>query len=287
MQDPQEWSVLNEMWEPGMLLACALGVAGVGLLGYLSTQGLRERTDLPHHGEMLWGARWGWAVVLVLFVLRYAGAYLGVAFTEYDHTAARGSLWGVLLALVLLGKLFPWRARGLVYSESLEERKRREKERTIPGGVKLVVKIGQGLLRALERLLIVSLVVSLCVVTVGEYLQDRERIWDKKQQVVGDAMRTYLQAEHVRRVWAFMADPVQDWVESTIFRQTPFWKWRSGIPNHLGIELEYGATEEQADELLERAREGLGALGRAERWTITVSCSKPRIAAEAIYEPGG
>jgi len=39
MQDPQEWSVLNEM---------------------------RERPDLPRRVEMLWGARWAWVVLLVL-----------------------------------------------------------------------------------------------------------------------------------------------------------------------------------------------------------------------------
>ncbi len=286
MQDLQEWSVLNEMWEPGGLLACAVAVAGVGLLGYLSGQALRERPDLPRQREMLWGARWGWAVFLVLLGLRYAGVYLGVAFTEYDHTAEGGSFWGLLLAIVVLARLFPWRARGLVYFESLEKEKRRERKQA-KGGMKLVWKIGQGLLGLLARLGIVLLLVLLCVGTVGGYLQDRERIWDREQQVVGDAMRIYLQAEQVRRVWVFMADPVQDWVESTIFRQTPFWKGRSGIPNHLGIELKHGASQKQADELLEMAREGLGVLGRAERWTIAVSCSKPRITAEAVYDPGG
>jgi len=279
--------VLNEMWEPGVLLACAVAVAAVGLLGHLSSQALRERPDVPRRVEMLWGARWGWAVFLVLLVLRYAGAYLGVAFTEYDHTAARGSLLGVLLAIVLLARLFPWRARGLVYFESLEEQKRKERVQAWRGGAKLVVKIGQGLLWALERGWIVLIVILLCVLAAGGYLQDRTRIWDEKQQAVGETMQTCLQAEQVHHVWAFMADPVQDWVESTIFRQIPFWKWHSGIPNRLGIDLKDGATEEQADELLARAREGLSTLGRAEPWTITASCSKPRITAEAVYDPGG
>ncbi len=93
---------------PADVVTCLLVVVGFfAVVGDRSVDFLRGLPEFEHKAEMLWGARWLWAVMLAIPTVAYLVMYEGITRTAYPVTSVLAALlifqFGFVVLLPLLG----------------------------------------------------------------------------------------------------------------------------------------------------------------------------------------
>ena len=89
---------LGESFQWGAVLAIG-ALAFVWLVGYLSLRFLRDLPDFEHKREMMWGAKWHWAIYASILTASILTMYFGFTLSPYPTTS-------LLVALALMWVLF-------------------------------------------------------------------------------------------------------------------------------------------------------------------------------------
>ena len=111
-QDEMARMVAERLFGPAQLLTVAGVLLFVMVMGYASRRLLLRLPDFPYRQEMLWGARWMWAIIAAVLGVAMGVTYYGAIYTDYPLTFI--VMGGAVFPLGMGGamSLRPMRAEG-------------------------------------------------------------------------------------------------------------------------------------------------------------------------------
>jgi len=244
-------------------------VAVLGLVGYFSYRFLRTLPDFEYKRQMLWGAKWLWAVAAVVPGVAGLTVYLLLTRTPYFGTAITAGP-GIFLLIALVSLLLPTQIRGnLAVLDLLNARLKRqpfdfpawlERERRLCPRRRLHTFIMGGV----WLLFTVAFAYFILTVMIPS---------DREFAEVGRLLT--------------LVQTLEQQIDSPLVEGVYPWGLLPDEPYTLEVRVPEDTTPAQAKELLQRTQQVLASLGEKQRWRIVVSYCGKKTFATGIYEPRG
>jgi hypothetical protein len=285
-QDETARMVAEHIFEPRLLLVYAGFLLFVVAVGYASWRVLVRLPDFPYRREMLWGARWTWAVMAVALGLALAVMYYGGAYTGYPLTCIIIGQAVFVVGVADTTLLLPMRAEGwrfcLVALGARLRGQRLDLNAWVTARVrqhhKPWLRYGLGVGGSLAVLLM-----NAYLVLAFTYPFDRDvaRV-DREQRIANEVaadVREHLQGQTVVEVRAY--GPIDlDWLEEAGTASQAKGSLREILalddppplekPFHLFIEVAPDTSVEDAEVVLEQARSALKERHESRQWQVSV-----------------
>lgn len=260
-------NAMRMVFDPGMAAPWVGVVVLFGAMGYASLRFLRKQPDFPEKPQMLWGAKWLWALTAGLVIVKYLVWYLGALLTDYSFSFMFAGLvvfgWGVFLLLLVLPLQTSGSAACLVPLRAWINRK----------PVDLPAWLDQEQRTRRSRWYRVGIPATALLLTaylgylIGySYPREREMapLWEYMQ--TGALLREQLNSDTVRQVIAG-GPPVSE-------------------RHVIVVQVVERTSTQEAAVVIEQAKRALAVQDRPERWEIRVYASNKGILATGEYVPG-
>jgi hypothetical protein len=289
----------EQLLDPGLLLVYAGFLLLDLAMGYASWRLLLRLPDFPYRREMLWGARWMWAVVAAASGLALAVTYYGATRTSYPFTCIFVGKAVFEVGMIGTMLLLPMRGEGWTFClTALGARlrgRRLDMEAWVTARVRQYhkpwIKYGLGVGGSLALLLM-----NAYLVLAFAYPFDRDlaRV-DREDRVAGEVaadVRARLEGWPVADVRAYGPIDMDSLEEAFSFSQVtrslreilviadpaPAEK-----PFHLFIEVPPEASAEDAEAMLSTARAALDERQDSRPWRVAVYVRGADVLARGEY----
>ena len=284
-QDDLARIVTEELFAPRALLLYA-GLTAFDLaVGYASWRALVRLPDFPYRREMLWGARWMWAVIAAVLGAAITVTYYGAVYTNYPLTSVilGGAVFTLGMHQTML--LLPMRGDGWSFCLTALGARLRGKQLDLNAWVTKRVrqyhnpwlKYGLGRGMAIALLLMYAYIVLATTYPLDRDLARTDRDQRTADQVAAD-VRERLSSELVVDVLAFTLPDLTESDDSDLSRvkislrdiferhdRAPTRK-----PFYLHIQVTPDTSAEEGADMLARARAVLAEKKVAGKWQISV-----------------
>ncbi len=245
----------------------AIFIGLIALVGHFSYRFLRGLPDFEHKAQMMWGAKWYWAIVLAACAIGSLTMYLGITVTQYMTTSilVADALFWLIIALSFL--FLPHQIRGgLALFDFLRPRLRGrrfdfdawlERQRQVDTKHRLV--------RHIPDVVMLLVPVMIAYFAFSVYPVDREIAEMQRVLPLAETLTQQLASPLVKGV--FPNPP---------FRQQPY---------ELRVKVPEDTTTVQAEEVLRQTQQALSRLGEPRRWEIVVTDCGKKTFATGLYDP--
>ncbi|MFB3880638.1 MAG: hypothetical protein ACE149_05210 [Armatimonadota bacterium] len=293
----QALRTISSPWYVGAVAALvSLSLAS----GFLSLRILRRMPDFPRKRDMIWGARWCWALELAVFLCAYAVAYLGITRTDYLLTAFVASGAFPWLALPALQLALPRQFYGdMLWIAALASRVRRR-----PLDIEAwLTKLDRSWSRTWLNCSAVFAYLALVFLMVGyialafTYPFDVDAAAQFRAQDVADelglAMRGTTIGRRIQKVEAFVPSTEPDWLEHGGELEAVKWSLRRIFgraeppqnEHRVLIRVTKDSTQTQKREVLAQAQNLLADRHEPHRWRIAVYSRESKLSVHGWYPP--
>ncbi len=282
-------------------------VASVGLfvvMGFFSLRALKRLPDFEHKAEMVWGAKWYWAVWLAMCAVVYGTLYYGLTATPYLLTTLITT--PVLLSLLcwLSIRYLDHQSTGALFCMNVFSARLRGKKFDLGEWQERQRKLAskQRIIRAIVHALhIVIGVFYLYIVLAVSYPADRWSAEMRRVETLGEHIKVQLHSERIDEFDAVPAIPDFEHFLSTGGVQQAWLSLRDivhlapkvpGPPDrdldyyHIFIKATPGTGQAEAEELLARTQQALIAAGEDHYWRIIISSRDKAVSVRGVWPEG-